>query len=310
MLIKDPPVEIARNLWMLGTTAYPFYLYRGADGGTLFEGGIGPSGPVLREQLAQLGLAGAYLKQLVVTHAHPDHVMAIPLVRELSPGIKVWASEIAAQTLANEKAVGFFCKLDDALAGALTQAGLVAAEQRRSPLAENRIAVDQVLKEGDLLTVDQDVQFQVLATPGHSDCLLSFYQPQARLLIISDTTGYYLPQFQYWWPNYFTDYGAYVRSIERLAELDAEVLGLSHNGVIQGAADVAAYFRDVLAATRAYHDRIVADATSGKSVRDIAAVLGAEVHAKAPVMPLDFFQKNCGLLVKNSLKHAGIALDQ
>jgi hypothetical protein len=58
--------------------------------------------------------------------------------------------------------------------------------------------------------------------------------------------------------------------------------------------------------TKAYHARIVDAAKAGQTVREIAATLGAEVYEKTPLMPLDFFQKNCALLVKQSLKHEGI----
>jgi glyoxylase-like metal-dependent hydrolase (beta-lactamase superfamily II) len=245
-----------------------------------------------------------------VTHAHPDHVMAVPLIRETCPGIQVLASEPAAKTLSVEKAVAFFGKMDEALTGSLVRQGLVPDTGPWPPLAENRIAVDRVLKDGDAVDVDEGVTFRVLETPGHSECLLSFFEPQARLLIISDTTGYYVPQADYCWPNYFTDYGAYVRSIERLAELDAEVVGLSHNGALQGRDAVAAYFAKVLAVTRAYHQRIVDAVRSGQSTRAIAETLGREVFQQTQLMPLDFFQKNCGLLVKNSLRHEGIRLDE
>jgi hypothetical protein len=42
-------------------------------------------------------------------------------------------------------------------------------------------------------------------------------------------------------------------------------------------------------------------------MRQLAEELGAEIHQHTPLLPLDFFQKNCGLLVKQSLKHEGIA---
>jgi hypothetical protein len=123
-------------------------------------------------------------------------------------------------------------------------------------------------------------------------------------LIISDATGYYVPEYDIWWPNYFTDYGAYVRSIERLATLDADVVCLSHNAVIRGADDVRDYFRRALEVTQAYHQRIVANARAGRPAEEIAATLGAEVYQKTQLMPPDFFVKNCGLLVKISLKYA------
>jgi glyoxylase-like metal-dependent hydrolase (beta-lactamase superfamily II) len=306
MLVKKPPVEIAGNLWMLGTTEYPFFLYKGPDRGTIFEGGIGPTGSILRDQLQQLEIDCDYIQQLVITHAHPDHVMAVPFIREICSGVEVSASEPAAGMLAADKAVSFFCKMDDMLAESLTSAGVINQDQRRTALAENRIAVDRTLKDGDEIDVGGGASFRVLETPGHSDCSLSFFEPQEKILIISDATGYYMPEHDFWWPNYFTDYGAYLSSIERLAQLGAKVLCLSHNSVLLGADDIAAYFQVAIAVTKGYHEHICDEVNSGKSVRDVAERLGAQIHQKSPLMPLDFFQKNCALLVKNSLRHEGI----
>ncbi len=125
--------------------------------------------------------------------------------------------------------------------------------------------------------------------------------------MISDATGYYLPQSRTWWPNYFSGYAAYVASIERLTALDAEILCLSHNGAVVGQEDIREYFHSALAATRQYHDRIVAETKAGKPARQLAEELGAEIHGQTPLLPLDFFQKNCGLLVKQSLKHEGLS---
>lgn len=308
MLVKDPPVKILDNFWMLGTNLYPLYLLQASRGGTIVEGGTGAMGPVLRDQLTQLDIVPDSIRQVIVTHAHPDHVMAVPLFREMFPAVKVIASAAAARTLQAEKAVAFFCKMDDMLTGALIQSGVVGEQHRRGPLATNQISVDRVVQEGDAIEVDEGVALEVLETPGHSDCSLSFYDRARRVLIISDATGYYLPEQDTWWPNYFADYAAYLRSIERLAALDAEVLCLSHNAVIRGADDVQDYFRRALAITQAYHGRILADARAGQTPDQIAAALGAEVYEKTQLMPPDFFVKNCGLLVKISLKHAGVAV--
>lgn len=306
MLVETPPREIADNLWMLGTTQYPLYLFRGQKYGTIFEGGTGAMGPVLREQMQTLGIDGDSVKQVVVTHAHPDHVMAVPLFRDLFPEVSVLASESASKTLSAEKAISFFVKMDDALTASLIGNGVIQDEYRRPPMTDSHIAVDRILRAGDTIEVDEGVVFQVLETPGHSECSLSFHEPNGKVLIISDATGYYLPQEQYWWPNYFSGYGAYVDSIECLANKGAEVLCLSHNAVIQGASDVAAYFRNSLDATRQYHDRIINETKAGKTTREIAHTLGEEVFQKTPLFPVEFFQKNCGLLAKLSLAHEGI----
>ncbi len=306
MLIKDPPAAITAQLVMLGTNEYPLFLFKGEREGTVFEGGVGAMGPLALEQLQGLGIGRDFVKQVVVTHAHPDHVMAVPLFREAFPGVKVLASAAAAATLSAAKAIAFFRQVDEALTGSLAKAGRITEAHRPRPLAEDRIAVDRLIKEGDTVAVDVGVAFRVLETPGHSECSLSFHEPSAGVLVISDATGYYMPDGEFWWPNYFSGYAAYLASIRRLAELKAEVLCLSHNGVIKGAQAVRAYFDGALAATEGYHERIVAEARAGKPVRDMAHELGAEVYARTQLLPLDFFQRNCGLLVKQSLRHAGL----
>ncbi len=305
MLVTGPPKEIVDGLTMLGTDEYPIYLFVSGDRAAVFEGGTGAMGPLLKEQFASLELDPATVKQAIITHAHPDHVMAVPMFRELFPGVSVAASEIGAKTLDFEKAVSFFCQVDQALTGAMLQAGKITEEHKPEPLAEMKIAVDRTLTEGDKIEV-ADVVFDVLETPGHSDCSLSFHQPQRSILIISDASGYYMPEHNDWWPNYFSNYGAYVESIKRLAALDAETLCLSHNGVIRGKDDVAEYFQGTLASTEAYHGRIIDEIKGGRPFRDLAELLGTEIHAKAGLLPVDFFQKNCGLLVKHSMKHEGI----
>ncbi len=165
------------------------------------------------------------------------------------------------------------------------------------------------MKEGDTVTVG-GTSFNVLETPGHSDCSLSFHQPDAGILFVSDATGYYLPEHDYWWPNYFTGYDVYLDSMRRLAGLNVEVLGLSHNAAVKGADAVKAYFDKAISATEHYHQRIVELAKSGESVRGIAERLGSEVYEKTQLLPLDFFQKNCGLLVKHSLRREGISIEK
>lgn len=305
MLITGLPKEIGDGLTMLGTDEYPIYLFQAGERAAVFEGGTGAMGPLLKEQFARLEIDTAAVKQAIITHAHPDHVMAIPMFRDLFPGVTVAASEIGAKTLAFEKAVAAFCQIDEALTGAMLQAGRITDGHRPAALKEMKIAVDRMLKEGDKIEVG-DVVFDVLETPGHSECSLSFHQRQRGILIISDATGYYMPERNEWWPNYFSGYGVYVDSIRRLAVLEAETLCLSHNGAIRGKDDVAAYFEGVLASTEAYHVRIIKEIKGGKPFRELAEQLGTEIHAKTGLLPVDFFQKNCGLLVKHSMKHEGI----
>ena len=309
MLISQPPVEITDSVVMLGTSQYPLYLVKGQGEGAIFEGGVGAMGPVLQQQIDRLGIDPDFVKQIIVTHAHPDHVMAVPMFRKIFAAATVSASKPAAGTMSAEKAVSFFAKVDQGLTGSLLAAGAISEEHRPDPLAVMQIAVDRLLAGGDTVAVGS-MSFDVLETPGHSDCSLSFHEPGAGILVISDATGYYLGDHNWWWPNYFTGYAAYLDSMRRLSALPAEVLCLSHNAAVTGADDVKAYFDGAIAATEAYHRRIVGQAREGKAAREIAEKLGSQVYEKTQLMPLDFFQKNCGLLVKQSLKHEGMIDDE
>ena len=307
MLVKNPPVEIAENLLMLATNEYPLFLYKGAREGTIFEGGVGAMGPLVIQQLGELNIDPEFVTQVVVTHAHPDHVMAVPMLRKAFGQVTVLASKTAADTLAAEKAVAFFQKVDGMFTQSLTKAGVITEAHHPAPLAEPRIAIERTIEEGDSVAVDDGVSFAVLETPGHSKCSLSFHQPEAGILIISDATGYYLPRNDFWWPNYFSGYQKYLDSMRRLQELNAEVLCLSHNGVVKGAEDVQSYFSGAILATENYHRRIIDEAGSGRPAPQIAEQLGAEVYERTQLLPLEFFQKNCSVLVKQSLRHEGLA---
>ncbi|MCR4415347.1 MAG: MBL fold metallo-hydrolase [Thermoguttaceae bacterium] len=309
MLINQPPASLADGLWMLGTAAYPIYLCRDGDEAAIFEGGIGAVASLVARQLSDLGIAGKMVTQVIVTHAHPDHVMAVPRFRAVFPEVRVVASEIAAKTLAAEKAVTFFHQIDEALFGSLVAMGRIGPDDRPAALAEKQIAVDRVVREGDAVAIGAR-SFEVLATPGHSECSLSFFDRASRALVISDATGFYVPQRETWWPNYFAGYAAYLASMQRLAALDAGVLCLSHNGAVRGAQSVRDYFARAIAATEAYHRRIIEQIRAGKAAGELAGELGREAHDLAPVLPVDFFQKNCSLLIKQSLKHEGLAAEK
>lgn len=309
MTITNPPVAITDNVLMLGTIDYPIFIVRDGGEAAVVEGGVGACGPVLEAQLAKFGVAPASVKQIVITHGHPDHIMAVPAFRKMFPGAQVLASQIAAATMANEKAIGFFAKIDGALTAWLLGKGAITESQKPQALAGPTIPTDRILKEGDTVTVG-GLKFNVLATPGHSDCSLSFFEPARKIAIVADVTGFYMAEKKTWWPMYFTDYGAYLASNRRLAALGAEIICLAHNAVITGTDEVKQYFEGAIASAEAYHKRIVDAIKVGKDARALAGELGVEIHAQTGSLPVDFFQKNCNLMVKNSLKHEGIAVEK
>lgn len=306
MLIENPPVAITDSLTMLGTTEYSLFLLKGPEKAVLFEGSIGPMGPLVLQQLRQLGVPKEMVKEIVVSHAHPDHVMAIPFLRKHIPGLQVVASVPAAKSMALEESVAFFCEVDQAMSDALAEEGTIPTGYRQEPIPEKKIGVQRTVKEGDTITAGAETSFTVLETPGHSACSLCFHDKKDGVLLVADATGFYLPRQDFFWPDYFLGYGIYMTSLERLRNCSATYLGLSHNGVIKGVDAVRSYLDLSIQRSKEFHERVLRAYKKVGRVRPIAEKLGTEVYAHTQSMPLEFLQKHCGLLVKNSLKHEGI----
>ena len=130
----------------------------------LFDSGYGSDRGRIEAALAGAGVPASTLELVVNTHWHSDHV-----------GGNAWlqtehAVPVAAAS-ADAKSVNS-CRLDACLAEWLDQ-----------PVEQYR--VDRVLLPGDLVTAGP-VEWQVLATPGHTPNHLSFYQPEEKILVLGD----------------------------------------------------------------------------------------------------------------------------
>lgn len=131
------------------------YLIQGSDGHVLVETGPASTLPVLREQLANHGLATSDIKHVLVTHIHLDHSGAAGWLAQ--EGAQVYVHEVGAPHLIDpsrllSSAGRIYGELMDALWGETVPAP-----------AENVTAV----KDGDKIEV-AGLQFTAINTPGHA----------------------------------------------------------------------------------------------------------------------------------------------
>ena len=117
------------------------------------EGMIIDPGAEAETILRTVQQTGLSISLIVVTHAHVDHIDALPAVKE----------KTNAQVAIHEAETGLF---STAPVRMLTSLGLTPFKQPPRP--------DRLLKDGDRIDV-ADLHFEVLHTPGHSPggiCLL------------------------------------------------------------------------------------------------------------------------------------------
>ncbi|MEO8394118.1 MAG: MBL fold metallo-hydrolase [Chloroflexota bacterium] len=200
--------SIAANLYTFeGLIAGRAYLIEDPDGLTIIDGSLPNSTDKLIGQITASARRVTDIKRILLTHAHGDHIGALPTLRTQS-GAPIIASEI-------EKPYA-----EGTLPVSRPGAGLkVPAQTIRG------ITVDRTVKDGDM--IDALGGLQVIATPGHSPGHISFWQPERKILIAGDVMmhlfGLRLP-FAIATP----DMDENIRSIKKVAQLDPEIICFGH----------------------------------------------------------------------------------
>lgn len=196
----------------------------------LIDSGVAGSEQVIFDYLATIDRRPEDISQLILTHAHPDHIGAARAVQQASDCLvaahrqeKDWIEDVELQQ-----------------------------QQRPVPgfntLVDGAVHVDRVLRDNETVQVDDDLALQVFRTPGHSSGSISLLLYPDRVLFTGDA----LPV-----PGdipIYEDVEASVDSIRRLQTLhDVNVLLGSWDTPRVGADDVAAAMVNALGVLQRNH---------------------------------------------------------
>ena len=166
--------------------------------------------------LGDLGLKTDDIDLVICTHAHPDHLEAVPLLKK--KGAQFTLNEIEWQwtaTVGKQMSTAFGIDIDT-------------------------FAPDFFLREGEL-SLD-GLEMKVFHTPGHSPGSVCLYWPMQKALFTGDLV------FKEGLGR--TDLpggdGALIKeSIKRMARLDVELLLSGHGEIISGAREVKSNFEQI-----------------------------------------------------------------
>ena len=259
------PIKITPHLYQLGLHDFPAYLSIGKEG-MLIEGGTSATSDIIVKQIKMLGFDPLKITYMVLPHTHPDHVGAVPRIRELWPHLKIVAGTVAAKFLAKESFVKRFLPTDDFIVDLLMEREEI--EKRPSALNVYKFEADQIVKEGDKIELGDGVVWQVYETPGHCPDHIALFEEKEKTLTIGDIAGFFDPDEKAFWPNYFTSLEDYCNSIRKIAALPAKRGLLSHNGVIDR--NVKEFLEKALKATEAFHKELLSRLDKGEDRKKIA----------------------------------------
>ena len=142
-----PPFQIIGNIYYVGDTNEAIYLITTPEGHILLDTGYQETVPIVKAGVEKLGFRMRDIKIMISGHAHSDHVAGHALVREMTGGARVLASQADAPVIESGGRQGSF----------------------RGPSASPwpPTKVDQILRDGDKVT-HGGVTLTAHLTPGHT----------------------------------------------------------------------------------------------------------------------------------------------
>lgn len=290
------PIEVTSHLFQLGTPALPAYLSMGEEG-MIIEGGTGSTFPIMIHQIRSLGIDFERIKYILLTHTHPDHIGAVPHFQRAWPHIKLLTSSTGAKILGKRELFKQFQLIDLGIAQLMKAKSEIDALPE--PIKDYAFNVDSVVQEGDRIDLGAGIAWHIYDTPGHSPCHIALFEEKEKTLVLGDVTGFYVPQKDVFWPNYFESLEKYCGSIRKLAPLPAKRAALSHNGVVEG--DVRQHLEKAMNATKRYHQEIIERLNQGEVSEKIAMEKARFVDSLTDIQPFKVIYDLCEVMIKNSL---------
>ncbi len=300
------PLELTQNITLLGTEYFNLYLIKG-ETYAIMEGGVsGITFPFLN-QLNQLNIPPEAISHLIILHAHFDHMMVFPTLKERYPWMKIVSSGLNRAPFSSERIVAKIFDSDRKVTLALMERSLISEAPNLTPYAS--FPLDIPVEEGSILDLGRGMKIRFVETPGHSpDCLSAFHE-DGEILFCSDGAGFYTPP-DFFRPNYWYKLDEAEKSIDRMMALNPNILCKGHYGAIMGREAVRKHLQKSRQSIEDFKTFVLEWIQRGGSVEEITK----EVTERYSKGFLQFFPPEDNfrlwrLLVKRTLDHFGIEIE-
>ncbi|MCR5481291.1 MAG: MBL fold metallo-hydrolase [Clostridia bacterium] len=155
-------------------------LYTGGEKTALFDCGMAYCGQKTVENLTK-ALNGRALDYIFISHTHYDHIGAFPYIKSAFPEVKAVGAAYSKKVFSSENAR----KLMEALGTAARD----LYSDSKEPVRTDGFCIDTVAGDGDKIDLGGDSYVEIVETPGHTNCSISFLLQPSGTFIASESTG-------------------------------------------------------------------------------------------------------------------------
>jgi len=300
------PFELTQNITLLGTEYFNLYLIEG-ETYAIMEGGVSGITIPFLNQLNQLNVPPEAISHLIILHAHFDHMMVFPILKERYPWMKIVSSGLNRATFSSERIVAKIFDSDRKLTLTLMERGLISEAPTLTPYVS--FPLDVPVEEGSTLDLGRRMKIRFVGTPGHSpDCLSAFHEDEG-ILFCSDGAGFYTPP-DFFRPNYWYRLDEAEKSIDRMKTLDPNILCRGHYGVITGREAVREHLQRSRQSIEDFKTFVLEWIQRGGSVEEMTKEITRR-YSKGflELVPPEDNARLWRLLVQRTLEHFGIEIE-
>ncbi|MCK5350386.1 MAG: MBL fold metallo-hydrolase [Desulfobacula sp.] len=292
------PIEIDRNIFILGNYFFNLFLIIGNRHSALFEVGISAVVDTVINQLELLDIDPDFI---ISSHPHSDHITGLPGLAQRYPKARIVSAAGAKEFIEHPKAGPLLFKEDIFMSKSLAIHNIKPGRpslEKIPNLAGSMVVHDKQSIDLGRITLD------LIKIKGHSPGNLIGVLNEKRILFCSDSLGFHFPGRGYL-PLFFTHADSYLSTLDFIKEFNPSIICPAHQGPLSGKA-AATGIQESLDITLNTIKNIKLSTLSGETLaRDIFKKSYKDEFALYTVDNI----KNCAALIVKRAKESKINLN-
>lgn len=221
------PMEIEKNIFILGNYFFNLFLIIGKRQSALFEVGISGIVDSVINQLEHLDIRPDFI---ISSHPHSDHITGLPgLAKRYPKACRIIASG-AKKFIEHPKAASLMFKEDHFISKSLNNFNI---KPGRPPLESIPNLEGALVLEKNRSIDLGGIFLDLIKVEGHSPGNLIGILPEKKIVFCSDSIGFHFPGRGFL-PLFFTHAGSYLSTLNFIKTFNPSIICPAHQGPMAG----------------------------------------------------------------------------